>query len=199
MFNAFVLDAVSDGHTDFCYKTQRDAQQLLIQFNLEIDRIIQEHGTEKTGIAVWYCYGCVSGMIHDVLDDAVADGWATFYDSMKSLYNNGFAKHCENKFHHRLRETKFGTSCYMLWDMDGMEYLTFNRTESQQRVAEPLMDFGLRHHHAVVQESFLHGLGHQMHTHTEFVQPKIEEFLRRDDLQPEIREYAMQCKTGCIL
>lgn len=199
MFDDFVLDAISDGNRDFDYKKKRDAQQLLTQFNLEIDSIILQHGTEQTGIAVWYCYGCVSGMIHDVLDDSVSTGWATFYDSMKSLYENGFAKHCENKFNHRLRETKFGTSCYMIWDMNGIEYLTFARTAEQQMMAEPLIDFGLSHNHAVVQESVLHCLGHQLASHAEFVRPKLEKFLRRGDLQPEIREYALQCQTGCIL
>ena len=200
MFDAFILNAISDGNTDFDYETKRDAQQLLIQFNLEIDSIVQQHGTEQTGIAVWYCYGCVSGMVHDVLDDSVSAGWAAFYDSMKSLYENGFAKHCENKFNHPLRETEFGTSCYMIWDMDGIEYLTFDRTETeeQREMAEPLIDFCLRHNHAVVQESILHCLGHQLDDHRAFVRPKLEQFLRRSDLQPEIREYALQCETGLI-
>jgi hypothetical protein len=199
MFEAFILDAISDGNTDFDYKTKQDAQRLLIRFNLEIDSVIQKHGTEKTGIAVWYCYGCVSGMIHDVLDDSVSAGWSTFYESMKSLYENGFAKYCENKFNHQLRETKFGMACYMMWDMNEIEYLTFHRTEEHREMAAPLIGFGLRHNHAVVQESILHCLGHQLNSHTEFVEPKLEEFLRRGDLQPEIREYALHCQTGCVL
>jgi hypothetical protein len=199
MFDRFILDAISDGNTSFEYETKQDAQQLLIQFNLEIDSVIQKHGTEQTGIAVWYCYGCVSGMIHDVLDNSVSAGWTAFYDSMRSLYENGFAKYCENKFNHRLRETKFGTCCYMLWDMNGIEYLTFDRTEEQREMAEPLIDFCLRHNHAVIQESILHCLGHKMLFHEEFVRPKLEHFLGRGDLQPEIREYALQCQTGCIL
>ncbi|MCP4480442.1 MAG: hypothetical protein GY818_20350, partial [Planctomycetaceae bacterium] len=121
MFDDFVLDAVADGNTDFDYDSNLSAQRLLIQFNHEIDAIVKRHGTERTGIAVWYCYGCVSGMIYDVLDDSVSSGWSAFYESMFSLYHNGFAKHCENLFNHPLRKTKFGTSCYMIWDMDGIE------------------------------------------------------------------------------
>ncbi|MGI9441592.1 MAG: hypothetical protein ACR2N1_03955 [Rubripirellula sp.] len=94
-------------------------------------------------------------MFHDVLDDSVSSGWPAFYESMFSLYNNGFAKHCENQFNHPLRETKFGTSCYMIWDMDGIEYLTFGRSETPRNMLEPLIDFGLGHGHAVVQESIL--------------------------------------------
>ncbi|MCP4773433.1 MAG: hypothetical protein GY880_04265 [Planctomycetaceae bacterium] len=199
MFDDFVLDAVADGNTDFDYDSNLSAQRLLIQFNHEIDAIVKRHGTERTGIAVWYCYGCVSGMIYDVLDDSVSSGWSAFYESMFSLYHNGFAKHCENLFNHPLRKTKFGTSCYMIWDMDGIEYLTFDRLESKRKMVEPLIDFGLGHGHAVVQESILHCLGHQLDSHTEFVQPKLQQFLRRRDLQPEIREYAIQCQTGIIL
>ena len=195
MFDAFVHDAISNGKTGFGYGTKLDAQRLLTQFNLEVDQIIRHHGTEKTGIAVWYCYGCVSGMIHDVLDDSVSSGWAAFYDSMKFLYENGYAKHCENRIDHRLRETKFGTSCYMLWDMDGIEYLTFDRTD-RRNTAEPLIDFGLNHDHAVVQESFLHGLGHQLNIYPEFVRPKLSTFLCRQDLLPETREYACNAKLG---
>ena len=110
MFDDFVLDAVSDGKTGFDYESKHDAIKLLTRFNLEIDSIVDQYGTEKTCVAVWYCYGCVSGMIHDVLDESTSDGWLGFYESMKSLYDDGFAKHCENKFNHRLRQTKFGTS-----------------------------------------------------------------------------------------
>jgi hypothetical protein len=199
MFDEFVLDAISDGNTDFDYGSKLTAQQLLTRFNLEIDSVVQKYGTERTGVAVWYCYGCVSGMIHDVLDDSVSSGWPAFYESMSSLYDNGFAKHCENRFNHPLRETRFGTSCYMIWDMDGIEYLTFDRTEAQRMLVEPLLDFGLGHDHAVVQESILHCLGHQLDSHAEFLRPKIQNFLRRKDLQTEIQEYALQCQTGMIL
>ena len=199
MFDDFLLDAISDGNTDFDYDSKLTAQKLLTRFNLEIDSVVQQHGTERTGVAAWYCYGCVSGMIHDVLDDSVSPGWPAFYESMQSLYENGFAKHCENRFDHPLRETKFGTSCYVIWDMDGIEYLTFDRTEAQRMMVEPLLDFGLMHDHAVIQESILHCLGHQLDFHTEFLRPKIQRFLRRKDLQPEIREYALQCQTGMIL
>jgi len=199
MFHDFVLHAISDGETDFDYESKLNAQRLLTQFNLEIDSVVLRYGTDRTGTAVWYCYGCVSGMIHDVLDDSVSSGWSAFYESMSSLYHNGFAKHCENRFNHPLRETTFGTSCYMIWDMDGIEYLTFNRTRAQRQMVEPLFDFGLCHGHSVVQESFLHCLGHQIDSHPEFALPKLQDFLRRSDLQPEIREYALQCKTGMIL
>ena len=198
MFDEFVADAVKSGTTDFDYETNLQAQQLLTQFNLEIDAIIEQHGLDAAGKAIWYCYGCVSGMIHDVLDETNADGWGPFYESLKSLYDNGFAKHCENRRMHALRQSEFGSAAYMLWDMDGIEYLTFERSDRRQLV-EPLVDFGLTHDHAVVQESFLHCLGHRLDSHPEYLAPKIAKFLQRNDLQDDIREYALQCQTGMIL
>ena len=40
MFDAFVIDAISDGNTEFDYDSKRDVQELLIQFNLQIGSII---------------------------------------------------------------------------------------------------------------------------------------------------------------
>lgn len=199
MFDDFVLHAVSDGKTDFEYRSKHDAQQVLTQFNLEIDSVIHQYGIERAGIAVWYCYGCVSGMIGNVLDNSISAGWSAFYESMMNLYENGFARHLENQFDHPLRQSRLGTSCYMLWDMDGIEYLSFERTESQRKMVEPLIDFGLAHQHVSVQESFLHGLGHRIGSHSAWLQPKLAKFLKRRDLQPEIRSYARRCQTGMVL
>lgn len=76
-------------------------------------------------------------------------------------------------------------------------YLTFDRKERRE-MAEPMIDAALRHNHSVIQASILHCLGHQVDSQPEFVRPKLEEFLRRVDLQTELREYALQCKTGNI-
>lgn len=138
-------------------------------------------------------------MTHDVLDESIAAGCSEFYDSMRFLYDGGFAKHCQNQFYHPLRETKFGTAGYMIWDMGAIEYATFERTEIQRKLVKPLVDFGLALGHAVVQESFLHCLGHQVDCHPEFAVPKIQAILCRNDLQAEIRDYAMECASGTIL
>ncbi len=199
MFDLFVLDAISEGDTDFEYGTCENAQKLLNQFNLEIESIIDHHGVDTVGTAIWYTYGCMSGMIHDVLDESVSSGFSAFYQSMESLYSTGFAKHCEDKFSHSDRGDRFSTACYMMWDMGGLEYLTFNRSPDQIKLVEPLIVLGLSHSHAAVQESFLHCLGHQRDALPDFVDPKLTDFLRRQDLTPEIRDYAIQCQSGMIL
>ena len=123
-FDEFVLDAVSGGETEFDYGAPADAQRLLTKFNWQIEPIIEHHGLERVGDAIWYLYGCVSGMTHDVLDESVESGYSEFYKSIESLYDNGFAKHCVNECGHSDRGgDNFATACYMLWDMDsGLEY-----------------------------------------------------------------------------
>lgn len=201
MFDDFVLNAVSDGNTDFHYGTPRNAQQLLTRFNWQIESILERHGLNATGIALWYLYGCMSGMTCDVLDDTVEDGFGEFYQSLRSLYEVGFARHCENRRGHSDGNGgRFATACYMLWDMDsGLGYLSFYGSPLRLALAEELIDFGLQHHHAAVQESFLHCLGHRRDELPALVDPKLSAFLMRDDLSPDIREYALQCQTGMIM
>lgn len=201
MFDDFVIDAVSDGNTAFDYGTPRNAQRLLTRFNWQINSIIERHGLDATGTALWYLYGSVSGMTYDVLDDSVEDGYGEFYKSMRSLYDIGFAGHCENRGGHSdVQGGKFATACYMLWDMDsGLEHLTFHGSSLRLALVDELITFGLRHDHAAVQESFLHCLGHRLDEMPNVVKPKLSEFLKRNNLSPEIREYARQCQTGKIL
>lgn len=201
MFEAFVIHAISNGDGDFEYGSCENAQRLLTQFNWEIGRIIELHGLDAVGTAIWYLYGCVSGMTHDVLDDSVESGYGEFYRSLENLYDKGFAKHCVNCAGHSDRKAgKFATACYMLWDMDsGLEYLSFHGSSQRFALVEKLIEFGLGHQHAAVQESFLHCLGHRQHELPNFVDSKLAAFLHRKDLTPEIRTYAIQCQSGNIL
>jgi hypothetical protein len=200
MFDAFILNAISNGDTDFDYVTCENAQRLLTRFNREIASIVDQHGLKAIGTAIWYLYGCVSCTTHDVLDESVQSGYSEFYRSLESLYENGFAKHCENRVGHSDRGGKFATACYMIWDMDsGLEYHSFKGPPVPFDYVSNLIDFGLQHYHAAVQESFLHCLGHRRDAMPDFVDPMLAKFLRRHDISPEIREYAKQCKTGMIL
>ena len=86
VFDEFVLDAVAGGETDFDYGAPGDGQRLLARFNWKIESIIERHGVEPIGDAIWYLYGCISGMTHEVLDESVKSGFAEFYKSIESLY-----------------------------------------------------------------------------------------------------------------
>ena len=199
MLDALIADAVAKGETEFDYGSCRNAQRLLIEFNRNCSSMAVTYDKDAIGDAIWYLYGCVSGMIHDVLDPSVSSGFGEFYLSMRSLYDDIFASLLPSEPGRGGGSASLTTACYMLWDMDGIEYLTFNRSASNIELVEPLVDFGLRHEHAAVQESFLHLLGHQRDDHSAFVDPKLAIFLNRSDISGNMREYALQCQTGMIL
>jgi hypothetical protein len=196
----FVADAISRGDSDFYYGSPSNAQNLLIEFNLGICDLIAKYDLESIGKAIWYIYGCCSNTMHDALDPSADNGLPEFYRSLEELYNNGFAQYCENAAGHSDRNpNSFATACYMLWDMDsGLEYHTLRGRPELFPFAEKLIDFGLAHKHAAVQESFLHCLGHLHYVRASFVVSKITQFLRRSDLDAGIREYAEACQRGGI-
>jgi hypothetical protein len=196
----FVADAISGGDTDFYYSSPSNAQNLLIEFNLGIGDLIVKYKLELIGKAIWYLYGIGSNTTHDALDPSADNGLPEFYGSLEELYNNGFAQYCENAEGHSDRNpNSFATACYMLWDMDsGLEYHTLRGRSELFPFAEKLIDFGLAHNRAAVQESFLHCLGHLHYVRASFVESKITQFLRRSDLDADIREYAEACHGGGI-
>ena len=200
-FTEFLIDALSDGNTDYVYSSSSEAQALLTEFNLRIADVVTQHGVDATGKAIWYLYGCVSNTTHDALDPTADSGLTEFYNSICNLYDNGFAAHCEDCAGHSDRNpNSFATACYMLWDMDsGLEYLTLRGRSELFSFAEQLIDHGLAHPHAACQESILHCLGHIQTERKAFVSEKIAKFLRRRDLRSDIRDYAKQCRTGMIL
>ena len=200
MFHDFVLHAISNGETDFEHETCEQAQKLLTRFNWEINSLIKQHRLAAIGDALWYLYSYQWGFTADVLDDSVSGGYSEFYHSLEFLYDKGFATHCVNcRGHSDFGKNHFATACYMLWDMDsGLDYLSFHGSPERFKLVSQLIDFGLRHHHAAVQESFLHCLGHRRNEMADFVDSKLIVFLQREDISPEIREYAIQCRTGRV-
>ena len=197
----FLYDALSGGHTDFAYSSPSQSQAFLIEFNLRIADVVAQQGFDATGKAIWYLYGCASNTTHDALDPTADGGLTEFYESICKFYDSGFAAHCEDCAGHSDRNpSSFATACYMLWDMDsGLEYLTLRGRPELFAFAERLIDHGLAHSHAACQESLLHCLGHIQHERKAFVAEKIANFLRREDVRTDIRDFAIQCRTGMIL
>ena len=102
--------------------------------------------------------------------------------------------------------------CYMFWDVFPMFDRTKNdlvrddadvRNHLHEHVAIEdacliAMDRTLLLDHPACQEGALHGLGHWAHGYSERVDRIINEFLKRD-ITDEIRQYASNARTGCIL
>lgn len=203
--NQFVLAASSQcsfeeqGELDDLSPTE--AQRLLTEFNRSVDQLIDQHGVDSIGKAVWHVYGCVGDTARDALSPIAESGFGDFYDSLTDLYDLGFAKHCEDAAGHSDRGgNNLATACYMFWDMDsGLEHLTLRGRPELFSYAEQLIDFGLSHKHAAVQESFLHCLGHLHAWKASFVEGRISRFIKRTDISKEIRQYAQQCGAGYIM
>ena len=118
----------------------------------------------------------------------------------RRVYDKGFAAHCQDEAGHSDRSHSLATACYMLWDMDsGLEYHSFHGHPLALSAMDELLDFGLAHRHAAVQESFLHCLGHRATSFPDRVAARIDRFLKRNDISSEIRNYALACRGGCIL
>ena len=197
MFEELLLHSIENGEFDAPELTFASTQEFLIRFNHEVDDLIQLHGVNDIGNAIWYMYGCLGDFARDALDTSVADGFSQFYESLEILYDRGFAKYCSPESGHF---NKLETACYMMWDMDsGLEYLSFNDRPELFTLAENLINFGLSHRHPSVQESFLHCLGHLEYKLPEFVHDKIDTFLFRRDVTSEMREYAKTARVGAVL
>ena len=197
MFDKFVLRAIARGDPDFPEVDCATTQQMLIRFNDEVGNLIQQHGTDKIGNAIWFLYGCDGDVARDALDVSVASGFEEFYQSLETLYAKGFAKHCS-------RTSKNGcmlnSACYMLWDMDsGLSHLSFNGRPELFTLVEKLIDFGLKHEHPAVQRSFLHCLAHQHYVIPDFVQKKVDVYLGRKDINSELLKYAELARIGNVL
>jgi len=53
--------------------------------------------------------------------------------------------------------------------------------------------------HIACQESALHGLGHWAHSYPERVEKIVDEFLtHNENLRPELKQYALQARSGKV-
>ena len=112
---------------------------------------------------------------------------------MKHLYRDCFAKRCEPVLSH-LDEPDAGPLnmiCYMLWDTSPL-------CQWKDVVLEVMEDALYLPNDACI-ESGLHGLGHRLNQDRERVPEIIDRFLSKaKGLRPELRQYALNAKTGCI-
>jgi hypothetical protein len=96
---------------------------------------------------------------------------------------------------------ELGGACYMLWDMDGLQYVP---TWGGKRLAAPCFDVleaALALDNLACQESALHGLGHMVfHAPTkQRAVALIDAFLERSErADPGILDYARAARTGGI-
>ncbi len=91
--------------------------------------------------------------------------------------------------------------CYMWWDIIP---LYGKSAQPEREVLDPycieVMERTLKLKSIACQEGALHGLGHWAYAYPEKVQPIIDAYLTREKtLLPELRQYALAARSGCVL
>lgn len=91
--------------------------------------------------------------------------------------------------------------CYMWWDI-----IPFygKSGDARREVFDPhcldVMEMTLQLPSIACQESALHGLGHWEHAYPDRVKRVIDAFLKANpDVDPELREYALDARVGGVL
>jgi len=125
------------------------------------------------------------GVPEDIRIDAVL--------KMKHLYRDCFAKRCKPVLSHldELDAGPINSICYMLWDTSPL-------CQWKDVVLEVMEDALYLPNDSCI-ESALHGLGHRFKQDSERVPKIIDRFLTKTKrLRPELRQYALNAKTGYI-
>lgn len=202
-FDDWLDDAITDGKAGSYVDDSATVNQYAIRFNHEIAGIVSQHGEDRVNKAIWYIYGSASGYMWDAMDKSLGAQRGRFMESVNSLYANGFAQFCSQHYGHLdigpQNARPMNSACYMLWDMDGLECPAINGDTDLLTLSIDVLSNALRIDNIACNESALHGLGHLAMSHRALTSPPINEFLRRKNLPPEIREYATTAKAGCVL
>ena len=193
---------MNGGGLDLVVRDRATVNHFAVRFNTDIAQIVAEHGEYQTDKAIWYIYGCVSGYMCDVLDPSLGADRHRFMESVKFLYADGFRHHCARFLGHLDSGPEpsrpLNSSCYMLWDMDGIECPAINGDAEMLEASLDILGFVLRIDHWACQESALHGLGHLVHSHESKTVAVIDEFIRKTKPVNALKTYAEAAMMGCI-
>lgn len=124
-------------------------------------------------------------------------------ESIFTLFKDLFANRCLEHLSHLDKEKEtnpLNTICYMWWDILPIGAGPNNPQKNKLDVAIlGVMEKTLELKSIACQESALHGLGHWQHYYSEKVNVIIGKFLQKNkNLKPELKEYAMSARNGCV-
>ena len=202
-FDEWLDDALTDGRAGSYVEDSATVNGYATRFNHVIADIVATHGEDRVNKSIWYIYGSASGYMWDAMDKSLGDKRGQFMESVNCLYANGFAQFCSHHYGHLGRGPEnarpMNSACYMLWDMDGIECPAINGDTGLLAASIDVLTNALRLDNLACNESALHGLGHLASSHRALTSKPINEFLRRKNLPPEIRDYAKTAQTGRVL
>lgn len=113
--------------------------------------------------------------------------------AIKWLYSDCFAPRCSQALSHLNQPgSSLNGFCYMLWDVSPLG--DYNATVAK------VMQHALTLPNIACTESALHGLGHYCGQNPTLVRDIIDQYLSSGfHVRPELRQYALQARTGLIL
>jgi hypothetical protein len=194
-YHVWLADALSSGQMGIGMgMSDKQLLGFVTRFNHEIDATIQQHGENTVADSIWFIYGCVSDYMRDVLDPSLGRLRIDFMNSVKTLYAEGFNRHCVPDF---ANEDALNSACYMLWDMDGIDCPVHSGDVEMLKASLDVLTFALTLKNPACHKSALHGLGHLVLGRESVVQPVIRDYLRANPPEPQ-REYAKAAFSGCI-
>jgi len=124
-------------------------------------------------------------------------------ESIFTLFKDFFANRCLEHLSHLDREKEtnpLNTTCYMWWDI--LPITAEPNNPQRKKLDEAVlgvMQKTLELKSIACQESALHGLGHWQYYYGEKVSAIIDGFLQKNkNLKPELKEYAMFARSGCV-
>jgi hypothetical protein len=185
--------------------------ELLATFLMELfdkpERWSKGLSDERINKGIWFICGVDGWLQNACALDVPQDLQASWIRSLKTLYQEVFAKRCTADLQHLVlkREADGGSplnsACYMLWDMGQLEsFAMFPRGEHLVEPIFEVLTFALSLDSMACQESALHGLGHLKRYHLERVEGIIDDFLASHPmLDDPLVKYALLARSGRIL
>jgi hypothetical protein len=196
-----LIFAQSDAHSVELLD-KRAVNGFATRFNCEIASIVEAFGEEATAEAIDYLHGYGSGQVYwCVLDKSLGPLRVEFVHSIKTLYTDCFLPRCSRFYSHIDRGPEparpLNGTCYMLWEVGVISAI--NGDMHMLDASLDVLKFALALPSDACQESALHGLGHLAYEHKDHTVPIVEEYLERDDLPTELRDYAQAARVGYVL
>jgi hypothetical protein len=165
--------------------------------------ILADYTDAQVNQTLWFLMGEGSDGAFALFDEAVP--WAARRScllAISKVFSDCFLPRCSSSLSHRDEPgSPLNSICYMWWDLfptwgspgdAGRADLDVLVLDLLQRILDLPSD--------ACRESALHGLGHWMPHYPQQVEAIVDAWLRRQTaLRPELRDYALAARSGCVL
>ncbi len=195
-----------DNEADWWYSTA-DPPRTLAYLTRLFEHIAEEaapYSDDQMGQGLWYlASNACSEHMFALLDET--SPWEARQRGLRAIHTvfaDLFAARCAPILSHfdEPGGTKLNSVCYMWWDVVPLAYTS--SLPDGLRLNETILEVMRRTlalDHDACREGALHGLGHWHYIAPAVTEAIIDQFLADNpDLRPELRNYALAARSGCI-